>query len=240
MRVLLVALCLLAVATSASAEGAWVHFGIRLGQNESRQSQGIEILVRVLPYVQSQDELRQILDRYKRFVPGGNEALKQFMSQDPYSVSAIPGAGGSAHEANISVDWTPQMQELQRAIDWLRTNLPATGGDAAQLWNQILTQNVDPSQAPYMVTNSQTGVVSYMTPADYWAAVSATTPVQYGGQTPVFGTSPLSYIRYGERGYDYASAGLLPPGAAPGPVTSAWQSFLNSPWMQIPSLWMRP
>jgi hypothetical protein len=164
----------------------YTTFNTRLGQNETQQGQGLNLLSETLPYAQSQQDIQNLIGQYDKFVPGGNEGLKQFMSPDPFTISAIPGVGTQTHgQRTQPVDWTGRVQSEQSLVNLLRQGLPATSPtplDAGGLWNQI-AENTTRQQA--INSGLNLGQLDMMSPL-----ARAQTLAQFQSPTPV--TAPVS------------------------------------------------
>lgn len=205
--------------------GHYPFFGTKLANTLSAEKTNLSALSGALPYVQSQQQLADLLSQYKQRV--GQNVGGYGEGSDPYAIPDLPGAGGSAHEGGINADFSPQVTSLNQLIGQLKGGLPATGGgDAAQLWNQLFTQSIAPSEAPLQVTLPGGGV-QYMMPSEY--ATSYNQMIQPQLQAGMWTPGYLSNaIPYGQPGYNYENAGLLAPGAAPGAPSAAWTTLMGS------------
>jgi len=210
---------------------AYQTFNTRLMNNEKLQGQGINFLQQALPYAQSQQDLQNILAQYKSYVPGGNEALKQYMSQDPWTLSAIPGVGSETHgQQTTPMDWNPVVQRDQAIINQLRQMLPETGGsplDAGALWNQVASNYANQQQ---INSGLDLGILQYLTP-EQQAGVLA------GFQSPTPITAPMSSAFQSLfPGYQPMQLSQLPKVAAPAPSSaiapSGW--VMNTPLSEGP------
>lgn len=199
----------------------------KLQPNERTQGIAFQALQDALPYVQSQEQLGNLINTMRQYVTT-NTGIDLPPGADPFTLAAIPGVGPRTHgQATTPLDWTGRTQSLQGLVNLLKGQLPEHGGGGVeQLWNQFLTRNVDPSQAPLQVTKPD-GSVAYMTPTDYtgWYNQQAEPALAAGGALPVPGFME-GVIGYGQPGYNYAGAGLLAPGATPGPQSEAWRRLL--------------
>jgi hypothetical protein len=198
----------------------------KLMPSERTQGTAFQALQDALPYVQSQEQLGQLLSTMNQYVTT-NTGI-DLPKTDPFTISAIPGIGEVTHgQQTQPLDWAGRTQGLQALVNALKGRLPEKGGGPVdQLWNQFVTRNIDPAQAPLQVTKPD-GSVAYMTPDDYqgWYNQQAEPAVAAGGALPV-PEFMAGVVKYGEPGYDYAGAGLLAPGATPGAPSSAWQQLL--------------
>ena len=201
--------------------GAYPFFGKEVGKTLGEENLALQSFGSALPAVQSQAQLDQLLDLYKNAV--GQRVGGYGEGAAPGTVPGLPGATGTAHEWGQVADFDPVTSAINQILGPLRGALPATGGDAGQLWNQMRTQQVDPLQAPMMVTMPD-GNVQFL-PPDLAASAygQAVEPLRQAGVWfPEFGSRA---IQYGQPGYDYAGAGLLAPGEAP-PQSAAWQQLM--------------
>lgn len=165
----------------------YLHFATKLGENETQQGQGLQYLYQALPYAQSQQDLQNIIASYKKFVPGGNDGLKQFMGSDPWTIGVIPPEGSTTHgQKTTPQDWSGTGQKLQTMINGLRASLPTTGATpgASGVWDQIVN-----NEAAQKKINSglNMGLQSQMSPEN-WAA----TTDSFDSPTQI--TAPISSV----------------------------------------------
>lgn len=218
----------------------WRTFGKYLGRTLGMQSTGLGGLYASLPYVQSKEELGQLIDAYKKYIATGGgytgEVGGYGVGSKPYEIPGLPGAGGTRHEWNIQFDnklWGP----AQVAINDLLKQLPGSeyaGGStldpnspAGQAWSYYS----NPRRVQGGAYNQTKLFEAAEAPQATWDYISAHPGTALGQQVsdPGSDNSLGGYGRTltpGMEGYDYSL-----PGAAPNisalPVTPYWQSLLT-------------
>jgi hypothetical protein len=132
----------------------WRSFLPGLMQDVGQQGIGFSVLAQALPYVQSQEELGQLINTYKNYVQNTTGIQFDDNVNDPYRLDAIPGTGPTVHGTAVpggAVDWGQQTQALQQLIDDYMGVLPGqritelygqpggglTGEAARRLWQQF-------------------------------------------------------------------------------------------------------
>lgn len=140
--------------------------GSKLMPAEKQQSIGLQQLQDALPYVQSKEELGQLLNSYKNYVTTTSGAPLTGGPDDIYSIQTIPGTGPVTHGMQTpSNDWSSQTAALQSKIDQLLGTLPgdkitqsyAQGGgiQPGEVYNR-LWQQFNPEQFAIQASNFQT------------------------------------------------------------------------------------
>ena len=203
-----------------------------------------------LPYVQSREELGQLVNAYNQYLATTQNAPVNILSGStqghgapapfsPYQVGFIPALTGTEHGSHGgTVDTGGMAQSLQRAVDAYRQRLPGadlstnvamTPEQSMRLWTQFLDRaNVLPSYSPkgWEGTSIETGAgegTSQMSIPGFGPGL------QYNinpGTTGAYAPSD-TLIRYGEPGYDYALAGAPKPGEYFGSVNPIWSNLVG-------------
>lgn len=180
----------------APTMGSYWTFPKQIAQSMGTVGSSLNTLSQALPYVQSKEDLGQLLNTYKQAIAGPNDWTvgQQFGSADPYQIGFLPAAGGSSHEGGLTMDPNPEVQRLQLLVDALDAALPganigagpgATQGPATDLWNQIAT-NTAREKARSEGLNMD--LQKYLTPTD-WAALEEAFPAPVpiaGGQSAAY------------------------------------------------------
>ncbi len=152
----------------------YAMFGEKLGNTLGEESTGLRALYQALPTVGSRAELSQLLDAFKANQAGRIGGYG--VGSDPFSIPALPGAGGSAHEWKQTSDFGVPVDELNQAIKGLLPFLPETGPEGSapgsQLWNTVMT-NMERDRA--RSTGLNMDLQKYISPED-WAATVAQFP----------------------------------------------------------------
>jgi len=199
----------------------------KLLPTEGAQGQALAALQQALPYVQSQEELGQLLNSYKQFVTTTTGA--PLTGGDPsniYGVGTIAGTGPVTHgQQTPTIDWGPQTQQLQALVQQLQGVLPGTAitdptatlqGEAGmRLFDQFLPrEQFAPLYTPGgSATDPGTGQTSSLGPGVYPAGQIA----QAGAPS----------IAYGQPGYDYAVSGYPAPGQYLGSISPFWEQLMS-------------
>jgi len=221
-----------------STLGDYSSFTPELMQQAGRQGGAFGNLEAALPYVQSKEELGQLLNTYRNYLGTTTGITPESYGSiegapgDVYSIGKIPGVGPVTHgQQTPTIDWGPRTQALMDQVSQLYGALPGEpitakygepgggleGPAGIRLWEQFLP--------------GRPGAPAY---SPGWS------PVTYGpnnelvrsaGGAPGF-YSPSSLtaqgttgISYGEPGYDYAAAGWPEPGQYLGQVSPYWQQL---------------
>jgi hypothetical protein len=224
--------------------GAYHKFVPELMRGQGQQGTAFSVLQQSLPYVQSKEELGQLLNTYKNYLgtTTGIGLEDRSGTGDPYRLTAIPGTGPVTHgQQTPSIDWGPREQMLQQAIDAYLPMLPGEritsqygqpggglAGDAGmRLWTQFLDRE---KNAPYYVPQEVPGTrVPGGEGADWFtnATPAGFTTKDALAQTGALVT-PGAYLTYGQPGYDYAGAGFPEPGQYFGSISPYWQQLMAS------------
>lgn len=137
---------------------------------ERQQGIALETLQKALPYVQSQEELGQLLNSYKNYLTTTSGAPLTGGQEGIYGLQTIPGTGPVTHgQQTPSFNWGPQTQQLQSQIDQLLGVLPGQritaqygqpgggleGEPARRLWEQFIQQGT--GELPPTAYNSVSG-----------------------------------------------------------------------------------
>lgn len=209
--------------------GNYPFFGPKLAGTLGTENKDINALASALPYATSQKELQDLINTFTGSVANQGGVGGYGEGAAPFTVPNLPGAGGSAHEGGQTADFGGEVNLLNSLIGNLKGGLPETGGgDAGQLWNQMFAQTSQgaPSSAPGGANTSLTvkmpdGSTQIMDPYQYYSWYNN---AQMTGQNPgdYFG----NVIQFGQPGFDYAGAGLVPPGNAPGAPSNAWTQMI--------------
>jgi hypothetical protein len=162
----------------------YLTFVPELMQNVGRQRTAFDTLTQALPYVQSQEELGQLINSYKNYTQNVTGIQFDDAIGNPYQLDAIPGVGPVTHGmATQPVDFGPQQQALQRQIDALLGVLPGQritalygqpgggleGEAYRRLWQQFRAadsspvsygEGTDPSAGPWQVSHLYGGPVT--------------------------------------------------------------------------------
>lgn len=132
---------------------SYMTFNKELTQNVGQQDKAFDTLNSALDYVQSKEELGQLINTYKNYLQTTTGIQLDDAMNDPYVLDAIPGVGSKTHgTATQARDFGPQQQMLQAKINHLLTILPGneitaiygqdggglTGEAARRLWQQFL------------------------------------------------------------------------------------------------------
>lgn len=208
--------------------GDYGKFAGKLGANVGQQQQSFNVLEQALPYVQSKEELGQLLNSYKNYLGTTQKApVEQYGGTgpgDPYSIAKISGQGPVTHgQQTATRDFGPETQALQGRVDELLGMLPGEritagygepgggleGPDAIRLWSQFLDRG---QNAP-----------SQYNGANFFGAASSLPENQPGAIAAGGHGDPL--VAYGNPGYDYAGAGWPEPGKYLGSVSPYWQQL---------------
>jgi hypothetical protein len=207
----------------------YMKFPGTLAFNESQQGRGLSTLAQALPYVQSKEELGQLLNMYRQYV-GGTQGAPLNPASGVYNLTTIPGASGREHGVQgQAVDWGPDTAFLQSVIDRYQGVLPGQditdfnaqpkGPDEMRLWQQFLDREgtapkyspgLDPRVIPGTEGSSQE--VPGIPKGPYYGADQ--------------GTEGL--ISYGQPGYDYAATGWPEPGQFLGNVNPLFASLFGA------------
>jgi hypothetical protein len=214
----------------------WLAFRANLNQTLGVESDALKRLHDALPYVQSQEELGQLLNTLRRTV--GDRVGGYGAGQDLYTVPALPGAGGSSHEGGQVMDYGPAVNYINGLVSQLGQSLPGqritdpdavlSGADRLRLWTQFGDRVNEfpiylPTATPDQIIPGPGGeggsTYTFIpgTPAGYYP---------YSPETGM-GFIPNGGLRYGAPGYDYAGAGLPLPGQNLGTISAAWQALMN-------------
>lgn len=204
--------------------------------NESSQGQALNSLSQALPYVQSKEELGQLLNTYRNYVQT-TTGIPLEDTGGVYGLSTIPGVGPVTHgQQTTPVDWGPTTQGLQTVINQLAQQLPgqaisdSTGlsGEAGmRLWSQFLDrEKVAPTYVPQDVAPSVLGQVGegggQQLPGVTRGFYGAGDLARAGGQ------DTTGALTYGQPGYDYAGSGFPAPGQYVGSISPTWQNLVAS------------
>jgi hypothetical protein len=172
------------IATGGRAD-PWTTFGSRLGQTLGQEGQDLGSLASILPYVNSQAGLNDLLSQFKSSV--GQRVGGYGEGAAPFTIPNLPGAGGSAHEGGANVDFGDPVNALNQILGQYSGMLPATatgGPDIGSMWNQ-LGENTRRQQARASGFNES--LIPFLTPEDA-AGLQAAFPEP----TPLTGTvNPL-------------------------------------------------
>ena len=112
-----------------STEGNYSSFVPELMLDQSQQGKAFGRLGSALPYVQSKEELGQLLNSYNNYL-GTTTGITPEQSGgtypgDPYAIGKIPGVGPVTHgQQTQTIDWGPQTQELSSMVNALLGVLP--------------------------------------------------------------------------------------------------------------------
>lgn len=148
----------------------WYEFGPSLVNNEQKQGNALNYLMKALPYVQSDAQLQELVQAYRNGATGGPGELSPFLQSDnPYEIKAIPGAGGSKHELGLVQDWNPVTEQANAIINALHGMLPATGGEGAPLYSTIETNEM---RNKARATGLNQDMLANLSPADREAVLA--------------------------------------------------------------------
>jgi hypothetical protein len=111
------------------AMGRYGKFVGDLSQNVGQQKKSFNVLEQALPYVQSKEELGQLLNSYRNYLSTTQKApVEQYGGTgpgDPYSIAKIPGTGPVTHgQQTPGGDFGPETQALQGMVEQLLGVLP--------------------------------------------------------------------------------------------------------------------
>lgn len=223
--------------------GNYPKFVPELMRGQGQQGTAFGTLGQALPYVQSKEELGQLLNTYKNYLSTTTgitpEQKGGTFAGDPYSLAAIPGVGPVTHgQATPSVDWGPQTQELQALIDALLPSLPGErltaadqfleGEPGMRLWTQFLDRE---RNAPaYLPANYAGGpLIGNVDEGGQQGVVGQYEPLNKGfyGLEAVTRFPEAQFLTYGQPGYDYAGAGLPEPGQFLGDISPYWLELMG-------------
>jgi hypothetical protein len=236
--------------------GSYPFFGASLGDTLLQEREGLGALSKLLPSVQSQEQLRQLLDQFKASqetqIGGYGEG------SDPFTIPALPGAGGSAHEWGQHADFSRPVSNFNQVIQSLLPHLPATGGGqfVPESWHTALRQqragtDARKSGSGYYAPGQHyvrmpDGSFQTMTADQLSAAQAQNAQAQatYQGlyqqfldrgmtgdapSTDVLGADPVvsENVLYGDPRYNYAAQGIPGPNWTPGQMSPAWQQLMS-------------
>ena len=103
----------------------YLSFVPELMQNVGQQDIGFSVLGQALPYVQSKEELGQLINTYKNYVQTTTGIQFDDAMDNPYVLDAIPGVGPVTHgQQTQSVDYGKQQTGLQNIINEMLNVLP--------------------------------------------------------------------------------------------------------------------
>ncbi len=205
---------------------AYEKFGGKLQANERQQGVGLTTLAQALPYVQSKEELGQLLNMYRTYV-GSTQDAPLGTPSGVYNLTTIPGMEGTEHGGHgPSVDWGPDTAYLQGIIDRYAAVLPGqaiadfgavpTGPDGMRLWQQFTDRE---QSAPKYQAADQPGYEMQ--------AGEGTTPVPEVPQGFYGQYTTADQLAYGQPGYDYAGSGYPEPGQYVGAVNPIFASLFG-------------
>ena len=218
--------------------GKYPFFNKGLLANEGQQGQAFNTLAQALPYVQSKEELGQLLNTMKHYETSTTGAPLTGGQEGVYNLQTIPGTGPVTHgQQTPAVDWGPQTAQFQQIIDQLMTTLPgdpitatydqpggALEGDAAmRLWSQFLNRE---QTAPLYQPGATPGTPGLQV----GEGLTPDLPGLAAGFHPAseFATAGVSPVGYGQPGYDYAGSGYPAPGQYVGSISPYWQQLAGS------------
>jgi len=212
-------------------EDPWTTFGSRLGQTLGQEGQDLSSLASILPYVNSQAGLNDLLSQFKSSV--GQRVGGYGEGAAPFTIPNLPGAGGSAHEGGANVDFGNPVNALNQILGQYSGMLPATaagGPDIGSMWNQ-LGENTRRQQARASGFNES--LIPFLTPEDA-AGLQAAFPEP----TPLTGTvNPMFQKLIAQMSGGAAPA---PGAAAMTPATTAALAGgggAPEPGAQLPDVW---
>jgi hypothetical protein len=205
-------------------------FNQELAQNVGQQDTAFQTLAQALPYVQTQEELGQLINSYKNYLQSTTGIQLAEAADNPYQLAAIPGVGPVTHgQQTQSRDFGPQQQALQAKIDQLSGVLPGQritalygqpgggleGEANMRLWTQFLNREAN---APYYDPGGP--AVSYSSGGEGGTTDVAARPAGFSGirQSP-------DALAYGQEGYNYAGSGFPEPGKYVGSISPYWQQI---------------
>ena len=107
--------------------GRYHKFAPELAATLGSEGAGINSLLQLLPYVNSKEELGQLLNTYKDYIATGGGYTGGVggygAGSKMYEIPGLPGAGGNTHEGGIQADF-PQWGLAQRTVNDLLQQMP--------------------------------------------------------------------------------------------------------------------
>ncbi len=224
----------------------YLTFGNRLMKNEKQQGVAISNLEKALPYVQTKEELGQLINSYNNYLSttqnapiningqlasGGHGAA---YSGDPYTIGSISGMSGTEHGGKGS-PYAPgeNANRLQAIVNELRANLPGQeitvgydqgGGLSGEAGTRLWTQFLDREQnTPYYLPQALAPhIINQGMPGEF--STGAINPGLHNlSELAGYGSEAFeAALRYGQPGYDYAAAGMPEPGRYLGSYSPYW------------------
>lgn len=238
----------------------WMTFVPDLYQNAGIQGDALNTLTKGLPYVQSKEELGQLLNSMKNFVSTTTGIPGSAFGggyDNPYQLATIPGIGPVTHgQQTKSVDWRNAYDQIQPIIDQYKAILPGNeitakygepggsfgpGDVYGRLWDQF--RQKDPTwgslqHVPGITINDYPRIMNMSdeSPSDMGPDMSQ--PQQgsfmgtyYGEDQPSSWSGAVKDFEYA---YDPAKSGLTalrPGGPRPQTIEEAYQP--SSYWSQL-------
>jgi hypothetical protein len=203
---------------TGGAKDPWLTFGKGLQNSLGNEGASAGELSSALPYVQSQDQLKQILDLYKGQV--GQSVGGYGAGSDPFTVPGLPGAGGSSHEWGQVANFDNLTNDLNTAIGALKGFLPESGGGPADvLWNTLRTNQYRNQQRAQGFNQD---VLQYLSP-DQQAEMQAAFPgpIDLGQPSSYWNDLISQVMQAGMQQPDIAAIAAPQGAAAPAPAPAA-------------------
>lgn len=132
--------------------GNYPFFGEKLAQTTGQQGRAFGALESALPYVQSKEELGQLLNTYRNYLGTTTGVEPEMYGGDIYGIAKTPGTTGFEHgQQGLQIDWGPRTQALNEQVQALLGVLPGNqitarygepgggleGESARRLWQQF-------------------------------------------------------------------------------------------------------
>jgi hypothetical protein len=172
------------------------------------ESTALKTLADILPYVESQEQLANVIADFKTKVyQSGVGGYGE--GSGPFEIPNLPGATGTKHELGQKINFDSPIAQLQALINQMQQRLPATGGrDARSLSNtlgrykqattDVARSGVGATAPPQMLVRMPDGTFTVVTNEEF-------SPDMVVAES----------VFYGDPRYNYEKSGTPPPGWDP-------------------------